>query len=345
MSHPKIRPFTDEDLPAAAELLAQRHARDRLAEPLLSETYATAAGALAAIEAIWRIEGVSGVAAFQDERLVGYLIGAPKIDTFLGRTAWMALAGHALASDATSDLYRDLYAALSAQWVAQGIFAHFALVPASDHAALSAWFALSFGQEQCYAVRPLAPDASASSAANAEEKSLPVSAEGLTIRRATADDRDAMLAIGDIISRYQTRPPVYASYPPEIGPTSDEFDGILADPQMFLWLALRSQRILGYQLYQPFTAKDNPLIALAIPDHCEELAVGATVEDVRGQGVGYALTSHALARATSEGYGACLADWRTTNLLSSRFWPRMGFRPAAYRLARRLDERIAWAHR
>jgi hypothetical protein len=36
--------------------------------------------------------------------------------------------------------------------------------------------------------------------------------------------------------------------------------------------------------------------------------------------------------------------WRSTNLLTARFWPRQGFRPVAYRLVRRVDQRIAWAN-
>jgi hypothetical protein len=30
--------------------------------------------------------------------------------------------------------------------------------------------------------------------------------------------------------------------------------------------------------------------------------------------------------------------------LPARFWPRQGFRPIAYRLVRRVDQRIAWAN-
>jgi hypothetical protein len=30
--------------------------------------------------------------------------------------------------------------------------------------------------------------------------------------------------------------------------------------------------------------------------------------------------------------------------LGSRFWPRRGFRPVAYRRVRRVDQRIAWAN-
>jgi hypothetical protein len=34
------------------------------------------------------------------------------------------------------------------------------------------------------------------------------------------------------------------------------------------------------------------------------------------------------------GYRTAVTDWRATNLLSSRTWPRLGFRPTFLRLFR-----------
>ncbi|MGH3050167.1 MAG: GNAT family N-acetyltransferase, partial [Gaiellaceae bacterium] len=60
----------------------------------------------------------------------------------------------------------------------------------------------------------------------------------------------------------------------------------------------------------------------------------ATLADVRGRGVGLALTQHVLAWAQAQGYRSITTDWRSVNLLSSRFWPRRGFRPQYLRLYR-----------
>ena len=49
------------------------------------------------------------------------------------------------------------------------------------------------------------------------------------------------------------------------------------------------------------------------------------------------------AAAAAAGFHLCIADWRTTNVEAARFWPRLGFQPAAYRLVRKIDPRIAWA--
>jgi ribosomal protein S18 acetylase RimI-like enzyme len=55
------------------------------------------------------------------------------------------------------------------------------------------------------------------------------------------------------------------------------------------------------------------------------------------------LARHGLLHAKEAGYRFCVADWRTTNLLSSRFFPRLGFTPVAFRLTRHIDPRITWA--
>jgi hypothetical protein len=50
--------------------------------------------------------------------------------------------------------------------------------------------------------------------------------------------------------------------------------------------------------------------------------------------VGVALADAAFAWAHQRGYTTMVTDWRVANLLSSRFWPRRGFRTSFVRLYR-----------
>ncbi len=173
----------------------------------------------------------------------------------------------------------------------------------------------------------------------------------LTIRRAELADLEASLELDEILPRHQSQAPVYAPYWfGEYAPFADkeairqESIEILQDENAKFWLALRNGRIVGYQLYMPASPHFEKIDNLMVPEQCSYLAIAATREEEQGRGVGRALTAHGLAAAQSGGYTHCFTDWRVTNLLSSRFWPRQGFRPVAYRLSRRLDERIAWSH-
>ena len=73
---------------------------------------------------------------------------------------------------------------------------------------------------------------------------------------------------------------------------------------------------------------------LRIPPGNVDLSFAATRQDVRGDGVGLALTRWALAWAAEHDCTSVTVDWRMVNLLSSRFWPRRGFRPQYLRLYR-----------
>jgi len=69
-----------------------------------------------------------------------------------------------------------------------------------------------------------------------------------------------------------------------------------------------------------------------------------TVADRRGSGVAAALLGSAARWARERGAVRLGVDFEAANLLAARFWPSQGFRPAAYRLARRVDPRIAWGN-
>ena len=96
----------------------------------------------------------------------------------------------------------------------------------------------------------------------------------------------------------------------------------LADAEATWFLAERDGEPLGL------------LLLWADPGEPISLDVAATLPEARGLGVGMALTTHALWWARRQGHERMKADWRIANLLASRFWPRRGFEPTAYRMVR-----------
>ncbi|HSN76191.1 MAG TPA: GNAT family N-acetyltransferase [Anaerolineae bacterium] len=324
--------FQDKHIDEAGALLAERHRRDRLSVPELPSRFDYPAVAAAAVAATWQQAGVSGVAAQHASHLAGYMLGRRVIDETWGRSAWVRPSGCALAPDEDAELARELYAALAAPWVDQGIFNHFAVLPVADPASLQAWFSLSFGIEQVYALADLA------------QIPLPPapSTPGLMIRRAGPEDRQMLADFSDIIWRHQVQAPMWGVMLPEV--VTEQRTGwaeLADDANVTVWLAFLDGEPVGCQGYWPAEPGGDDLLT---PDGCCELSVAGTRPHARGRGVGTALTHHGLRHAREAGYRFCLTDWRSTNLLAARFWPRQGFRPMAYRLARRIDQRIAWAN-
>lgn len=331
-SHFQILPFTTDLLPAAGELLAQRHRSDRRSLPELPARFEDPTVATAAVQASLGREHARGVAAVDGERLLGYLTGDLVINPIWGRSAWVRQAGCALAPGQSPELARDLYAALAKDWVAQGCFTHVAVLPATDPSLLQAWYALSFGIEQVYGLAALPR----------LDLSFAPPPSGVHIRRAGPEDRQALASMYDLIWRANVEAPVWGLHLPESNlELKEAYGDLVDDPQATVWLAFLEGEPAGFQVYFPGEPGGD---ALLISEDCTVLEVAGTRPQARGRGIGTALTRMALAQAQALGYRTCLADWRSANLLASRFWPAQGFRPAAYRLARRVDPRIAWGN-
>ena len=296
--------FTEEHLDAAAELLAERHTRHRAAEPLLPSV-----DFRAQIESEWRTEGASGVFASHGGEAVGYLFGRPQAFGWFT----VGIGGHALRGDA--EQARDLYAAAAATWVDAGHTVHAVYLPVSEAELVDAWFRLSFGASAALAMRETA-------------REQPFDA-GVTIRPGTPDDLDTAARLDRELTESMVPSPSFSS----VRVQSDEayledWRGAWDDPENVHFVAERDGTVVGHILLWKRPAD------LRVPADSIDLANAATFPDRRGAGVGRALTAHVLAWAHEHGHPTMVTDWRMTNLLASRFWPRRGFRVTFLRLYR-----------
>ena len=321
----EIRPFRDDDLDAAAELLAARHRRHRRVESLLPERYERAAEAKGAVEGAWRKAGASGVVAVRDGRVVGYLIGAPDDEGAWGPNDWIDHPGHGVEG---AELLRDLYAVRAEQAVAEGRTRHYVLVPADDPERLEAWYRVGFGQQQAYGIREV------------HDEPWPP-----RVREASAGDVEALLPLTLAISRHHAGSPVFSDHAARrVEKADDSTDEVraqleadIAAAEIATLVAEVDGRIVGLLEACAVELAGDGVHAhatLARPEGACFLAFAATDPEARGLGTGVALTSAAFAWAHRAGYSTMVTDWRVPNLLASRFWPRRGFRTTFLRLYR-----------
>ena len=322
MSRFELRPFADEYVDAAASLLAARHARHRAAEPLLPARYEDPAAAREELEALWRQDDASGVAAVRGGRLAAYLVGAPAAASW-GPNVWVGAAGHAAAD---AETLRDAYAAVAGGWVDEGRTAHYALVPASDAALVDAWFRLGFGQQHAHGIR---------SVPRAVE---PVSLDGVEIRRARSHDVELCLPLDRLLPEFQQGAPVFSRRhePPSDDEVRAALADELADESAALIVAVRDSRALGGISVAP-VERSGAHAGVARPEQACVLGWAAVMPEARGIGVGVALTNAVFGWARERGYESIVVDWRVTNLVASRFWPARGFRTTFLRLYRSIS--------
>jgi ribosomal protein S18 acetylase RimI-like enzyme len=304
----KIVPFAEEHVEPAAVLLEERHRRHREAEPLLPADI----DCRAEVRALWEKDGASGV--FTED---GYVL-ASRLDESWGPNAWIELAGHAVREP---ELVRDLYAQAAAGWVEEGRTRHYVYVPAHDGELVDAWFRLGFGAQHAFGIRELTDEP-------------PPEIDGVVARVAEERDIDAMVGIGPELSYHQSLSPVFSEFRP--GDPDEEREEIVEDlttPEIGNLVAELDGRIVGNFVVVP-VEMSGAHVGLARPPGFAHLGYAAVLPEARGSGAGLALTAASFVWAREQGYRAMVTDWRVTNLLSSRFWPKRGFRTTFLRLYR-----------
>jgi ribosomal protein S18 acetylase RimI-like enzyme len=309
-----IQPFSDEHLDSAATLLEERHSRHREAEPGLPANV----DYRAEIESLWNAKERSGTVASRNGDLVGYLIGAHREDDIWGSNVWVEYAGHAVREP---EIVRDLYAAAATEWVERGWDRQYALVPATDLELVDAWFRLSFGAQHAAAIQET-------------PESTDPPPPGVVVRRAVAEDADAVARLDLELPRHQELSPVFAPGPRYTEEESRaDFLEEVDDSDQALLLAEVDGQIVSL-LAMVDVSKSSMHTGLGRPERAAFLGFAATLPEARGTGAGLALTNAGLDWAREQGYPFTVVDWRETNLLASRFWPRRGFRRTFLRLYR-----------
>jgi ribosomal protein S18 acetylase RimI-like enzyme len=313
----ETRPFTEGDLEAAGELLAERHRRHRESEPLLEQRFEEPAHARAAVEELWHREGASGAVAVRGE-VVAYVLGVPHAVASTGSHVWVNTAGHAARE---AEDIRDAYATAAGAWVEQGWTRQAVLVPSSDTALIDAWFRLSFGHQQVMAV--LTPTDA--------EPEIP---DGFSIRPPELDDIDELIRVDVALPQHQAATPVFSGVEPWTDEDSrQEWAETINGADEHVLVGFQGDRPVSVLSMADWSHSRHSEGLLQI-DGAAYLGFAATIPEARGSGIGKALTVASLAWAARDGYPVVVTDWRVTNLLASRFWPRRGFRPAFSRLYR-----------
>jgi GNAT superfamily N-acetyltransferase len=295
MSSLEIHPLSDLREEAAA-LLSERFARQRAAEPLLPE-----------IEDFAAQLPEEGHVATRGGEAVAYLAGAVDEETQAAR--WL-FAGHAAREP---EALRDLFALQAEQFhVTRFVLA----VAATDPALVDIWFRLAFGCQAIWAVREVEP-------------AEPVDFGG-SIRPATPADAEAILGFEEALYTHQTATPSFSGLKmPPVATLQQEVAEIWDDDSYIPFVAESEGHVTGMLgLYH------RPQDDLRVPSNNIDLAFAVTTEEARGRGTALALTAHAMSWAYEQGFASMTVDWRSVNLLSSRFWPKRGFRPQYLRLYR-----------
>jgi GNAT superfamily N-acetyltransferase len=326
----ELLPFTNEMIPEAGKLLAQRHTCNRERLPLLPARFEQLDSATRTVETLWQEKHKRGYAAFRNGNMIAYLIGETSSPSW-GRSGSVYLPGYAVAGDEGPAVVQDLYSLLGEDWVKEGYFNHYFYVSAADTQVIESLFDIGFGKERVDALLDLRT-------LEVPEVENPT---GVIIRKARKGDQAHLGSLSNIIFHALGEAPHWHPTVPEDWP--DLYEGwseLANDKEWTVWLALENAEALGTVGFRPEEEADTQMLA---SPRTLYLSVAATKPQARGRGISSALSWYGLEQAQQEGYEICYTNWISPNLLASRFWPRFGFKDAAYRLAKKVNPMIAWA--
>ena len=196
-------------------------------------------------------------------------------------------------------------------------------MPASDASLLDAWFRTGFGIQHTHGIRR--------PAAIGELVEPP---KGILVRRAERADIPVLARLGVSLAEHQVASPVFSmielpTLEAEIADWEDGFD----DPAYATFVAESAGTVVGAAIGCSIEVSSEHR-GIVRPANAGFLGFAAVLPEARGLGAGRALGEAVLVWARDTGYPTVVTDWRETNLLSSRAWPRLGFRPIFRRLYR-----------
>ena len=307
-------------LDALAALLAERHRRHRRASPLLDPAWEEPAHARLWLADRLADPAAAGAVAYDDGVAVAYLLGHTGEGSTWGASAWVESAGVAAAPDVGAETVRDLYAAAAQQWADTEHPVHYVLVPASDAVLVDAFFRLGFGLQHVHAARVPAPGARP--------------APGVVVRPAERRDVPVLGRLDLVLPQHQGRSPVFSSgHLPTEAEAVQEWDEGFDDERFTTFVAEVDGAVVGSAVgcaLEVSSSHQGP----ALLDRAGFLGFAAVLPEARGHGAGRALGEAVVDWSHAQGHRSVVTDWRATNLLSSRTWPRLGFEPTFLRLHR-----------
>lgn len=254
-----------------------------------------------------------GVAAFDDDRLIGYMIETWTADDFMGeRTAFsLGLYSHSSLQERRDMIYQKMYEELSMIWVENRYFSHIFSFWARDHALSFQFFRLGFGMTHFELMRDL----------SMPEKS----SHDISVRKIHSISSIKKLHKKEM--QYYEKAPLFWVIE-DNGDFDEKVEGdfiaafIDGEPVGYIHLKIDDAET------QLFADKKTGRIAGAYVD-----------SDFRRKGIGTALLRKAVDWAKEKDLDRLYVEGESANIKGGNFWMKH-FTPVVYTVRRCVDKRV-----
>ncbi|RPI86384.1 MAG: GNAT family N-acetyltransferase [Chloroflexi bacterium] len=318
MEFTQLRP---KHIQEAAEIFTKSFKRQREATPVLPERMEDVLLISGAIDK--RLQSTSGVAAIENERLVGYLTWFI-LDDFRGsprKAAYVPVWACGAVEERKREILRGLYRYASGLWTQEGCQTHAVTILAYDETAAYAWFWNGFGLAVVDAIRGM--------------DEIPLEKPtGFIIRKATENDIAELVLIEREHWHHYEKPPVLMFA--NTGRNSAEFSEFLSQEVNSIWIAASGSELTSYMVFESSSEGATPVVG---SETTIAITGAFTKPEFRGKGAAPALLNASLQEYRQKGYTRCSVDFESFNPEAAGFWTKY-FQPVCYSVMRNPEKLI-----
>jgi len=262
----------------------------------------------------------TGVMAFDDQKLVGYMVGW-KVAQLFGpvKGIYSPMIGHSAIKEHRRMIYSKMLEFGMKSWVSHGYLSFATTILAHDKGLIEEFFIQGFGMRCMDAIR--------------KSERIHTSVTDVSVIKATMDD------LKDIVSLHQSHTDYYGLSPIFMPrQTEDALTDLIEwfnEHNHHLWIAKKDQMPIGYIRIQPHGES-------VVSTHSQVMNItGLYVsEEVRSSGVASKLLDEVQQWLMEKRIHLCGVDFESINPAAYHFWNRY-FTPYTVSVTRRIDERIA----
>lgn len=310
-----IVPFEKEHISQAEALFLAAYQKERAAVP-----------ALPPIQSVPVLQSCAGnplgVAAFEADRMVGYLCCVGPFEQAFrstdARGIFSPFGANAAADENHAAIYAAMYQTAAAEWVKQGAVSHAICLPAHDQAAQQQFFQYGFGLRCADAIRTMEPIPGKTPA-------------GYTLRELPKEEWMAVYPLELALNKHYRQSPFFMNRAQDT-PEAFLAESLAQNARYFA--AMQGGELCAYLKItfegETFVAQGEGYChvhgAYCLPAH-------------RGSGLYRALLGYAAACLRQDGCTRLGVDFESINPNAWGFW-RKDFSVYTHSLVRRIDERI-----
>ena len=309
----RVIDFTAEHIPQAAALAAANYEEERLRVASLPPCLPSPLEEFAA-------NGL-GAAAFEGERMLGFLGACAPFDNAFGctgvRGVFSPMHGHAAVYQGREKIYRRLYETAADKWVAAGAISHGIALYEHDCIGQRAFYRYGFGQRCVDAVRYL------------EEIPMVETEFACGYAELSPAEAPELAGLNNMLIAHLGKSPCFMSYPS----TTGEALASQAESHRF-FAAIREGKPIAY--YRVSAEGEN---FATLDDSMPNISGACCLPQYRGSGVAQNLLAHLIAALAREGYTRLGVDFESFNPAARGFWLKH-FAPYTAGVVRRVDDYI-----